>query len=77
MFKLNNLSLFLKYNAILYFYYINSDYRDRNGFDVNTIPSTQAYLGSTIQYDTSDLNIIYYEQIEEVEAVYATENSAL
>ena len=77
VFKLNNLSLVFKYNAILYFYHINSDYRDSSGFDINSIPSTKSHFSSKSENDIDDINIIYHEQIEEVESAYSTEISAL
>ena len=48
---------FVYYNAIKYFYYVNSEYKQESSV-------------------ISDDNIIYKEQIEEVNALYCTKTSA-
>ena len=59
LYKLYNSVIFLKYNAVRYFYYVNSFYRD------------QQYDGQIIE--GTDQNIIYKEQIvEDEDACYST-----
>ena len=60
LYKLYNSLIFLKYNAVRYFYHVNSFYRDQQD-DVQII-------------DGTDQNIIYKEQIiEDEDTCYATQ----
>ena len=58
--RLYNSVIFLKYNAIRYFYHVNSYYRDME-------PDSDQVIEGT------DMNIIYKEQIDdEIESLYST-----
>ena len=60
LYKLNNRVIFLKYNAVRYFYYMNSFYRDQQQDNEHIIEGT-------------DQNIIYKEQIvDDEDACYTT-----
>ena len=60
LYRLYNFVIFLKYNAVRYFYHVNSFYRDQQD-DVQII-------------DGTDQNIIYKEQIiEDEDTCYATQ----
>ena len=58
--RLYNSTIFLKYNAIRYFYHVNSTYRD-------------SVLNNGEIIEGTDLNIIYTEQIDDgIETFYST-----
>ena len=61
LYRLYNSVIFLKYNAVRYFYHVNSFYRDQQQDDVQMIEGTNQ-------------NIIYKEQIiEDEDTCYATQ----
>ena len=62
--KLYNSIIFLKYNAIRYFYYVNSYHRDQQQDSDQVIEGT-------------DMNIIYKEQIDDgIDAEYSSRHSS-